>query len=73
MAAGDRRRWIGIEGAAADGMNSTRATVPVGTVYRKAAVGAREEARVLGARNASRGALPAAGRREGFPSNLLLD
>ena len=62
MAAGDRGRWIGIEGAAA----ATRATVPAGTVHRKVAVRAREEARVLGARNAGRGALPTAGKREGI-------
>ena len=37
-----------------------------GTVHRKAAVRAREEARVLGTRNASRGALPAADKREGI-------
>ena len=66
MAGGDRGRWIGIEGAAADGLNSTRATVPTGTVHREAAVRAREEVRVLGARNASRGALPTAGKREGI-------
>jgi hypothetical protein len=41
-AAGDQGRWIGIEGAtAADGVNSTCATVPAGTVHRKAAVRAR--------------------------------
>jgi hypothetical protein len=61
VAGGDRGGWIGIEGAAADGLNSTSATVPAGTVHREAAVRAREEARVLGARNASRGALPTAG------------
>jgi len=37
VATGDQGRWIGIEGtAAADGVNSTRATVPAGTVHRKA-------------------------------------
>jgi hypothetical protein len=46
--------------------NSTCATVPAGTVHRKAAVRAREEARVLGARNTGRGALPTAGKREGI-------
>ena len=66
MDAGDRGRLIGIEGAAADGVNTTRATVPADTVDREAAVRAREEARVLGARNASRGALPAADKREGI-------
>ena len=67
VAAGDQGRWIGIEGAAAaDGVNSTHATVPAGTVHRMVAVRTREEARVLGARNAGRGALPTAGKREGI-------
>jgi len=66
VAGGDRGRWIGIEGAAAEGLNSTRATVPADTVHREAALRAREEARVLGARNAGRGALPTAGKREGI-------
>jgi len=57
---------IGIEGAAAQGVNSTRTTVATGTVHMKAAVRAREEARVLDARNTSRGALPTAGNREGI-------
>jgi hypothetical protein len=34
--------------------------------HREADVRAREEARVLGATNASRGALPTAGKREGI-------
>jgi len=65
-ATGDRGRWIEIEGVAADGVNSTRTIVPTGIVHREAAVRAREEGRVLGARNASRGALPTAGNREGI-------
>ena len=46
-------------------VNSTRATVPTDT-HREAAVRAREEARVLGARNVGHGggALPMAGKRE---------
>jgi len=36
----------------------------MGTVHIEAAVRAREEARVLGARNVSRGALPTADKRE---------
>jgi hypothetical protein len=50
-----------VEGAAAEGVNSTR-----GTVHREVAVRSREAARVLGARNAGRGALPTAGKREGI-------
>jgi hypothetical protein len=73
VAAGDRGRWIGTEGAAADGVNSTHTTVPADTVHREAVVRAREEARVLGARNASRGRCPRLTREKGFPSNLLLD
>jgi hypothetical protein len=37
----------------------------VGTVHKEAAV-RRDEAKVLDARNASRGALPMAGKREGI-------
>ena len=55
-----------LRGAAAEGVNSTRATVTAGIVHREAAVRGREEARVLGARNASRGQRPAAGKREGI-------
>jgi len=62
----DRGRLIGIEGAAAEGVDSTRGYCSAGTFHREAAVRAREEARVLGARNASRGALPTAGKREGI-------
>ena len=47
-------------------MNSTRAIVAMDTVHKEAAVRAREEARVLDARNASHGALPTAGKREGI-------
>jgi len=57
---------IGIEGAAAEGANSTRGYCSAGTVHREAAVRAREGARVLGARNAGRGALPTVGKREGI-------
>jgi len=56
----------GIEGAAAEGENSTRHYCSAGTVHREAAVRVREKARVLGARNASRGALPTASKREGI-------
>jgi len=49
-----------------DGLNSTRATVPAGTVHREAAVRAREEAIVLRARNAGRRALPTTDKREGI-------
>jgi len=74
---GDRGRWIGIDGAVADGfdgLNSTHATVPAGRYCsQEAAVRAREEARVLGAMNASRGVCPRPAREKGFPSNLLLD
>ena len=45
-------------------MNSTRGYCSVGTVHREVAVRAREEARVLSARYASRGALPTAGKRD---------
>ena len=45
-------------------MNSTRATVAAGAVHKEAAVKAREEARVSGTGNASREALPTAGKRE---------
>jgi len=55
-----------VEGVPAEGVNSTRATVAAGTVRREAAERAREESRVLGARNASRGALPTADKREGI-------
>jgi len=55
---------IEIEGAAAEGVNSTRATVAAGAVHKEAAVKAREEARVSGTGNASREALPTAGKRE---------
>jgi len=57
---------IGIERAATEGVNSTHGYCSMGTVHREAAVRAREEARVLSARNASRGALPTAGKREGI-------
>jgi len=38
----------------------------MGTVHREAVVRAREEARVLRAMNANRGALPTADKREGI-------
>jgi hypothetical protein len=46
---------IEVKRAAAEGVNST---------HREAAVRAREKARVLGAKNAGRKALPTAGKRE---------
>jgi hypothetical protein len=47
----------------------------MGTVHIEAAVRAREEARVLGARNVSRGALPTADKRMDFLriSSFILD
>jgi len=57
---------IGVKRAEAEGVNSTHGYYSVGTVHREVAVRAREETRVLGARNTSRGAVPTASKREGI-------
>ena len=61
---------IGVEGAAAEGVNSTRAIVAVGTVHRKAA---ERERGVWALGTLVVGLCPRPAREKGFPSNLLLD
>jgi len=57
---------IGIEGAAAEDMNSTCATVATGTVHREAAVRAREEARVWALGTPAAGLCPRPAREKRF-------